>query len=499
MKTVCIMGGGVGGLMTGALLSNEGYRVTVLEKNRILGGGLQSFRRGPYLFDTGLHLFTGMGPNGQLRRICRHLGIEDKLAIAPCFDTLLNADNGQRITLPFGRRAWSREWCRFLQSLMPDVDTSDEMDAYLDRLYDLTRQEPLYALLPTSADYTPPDTALSAKQLIDDCFSHPLLRSLIPYLSLLYGGREDSPALLHALLTCAHIDGTYTFRDGSKGFADLLALVISRGGGSVHCGEEVTAIETEERTVTAVHTRAGSYTTDLYVNDMPIARLLDIMPPHALSPAFRRRLASVPYSMSAMTLFIGLKPRTLRYHGEAFFSAHSTFNPWQADICREADWPNIVFALPAEDKENPGFATTLTAICPMSFDYVRQWGLSRTGRRSEEYYRWKERMMRQALRLIEPIGFEVPLKEAIAFIDAGTPLTIRDYYGTPEGAMFGIHRSTLSPLHSTLSTRTRLHNLFLTGQDVNFHGLLGTSLTAVLSAEAIVGRNSIVNKIVNSE
>ena len=46
MKRVCIMGGGLGGLMTGALLAKEGYRVTVLEKNRIIGGGLQSFRRG---------------------------------------------------------------------------------------------------------------------------------------------------------------------------------------------------------------------------------------------------------------------------------------------------------------------------------------------------------------------------------------------------------------------------------------------------------------------
>lgn len=498
MKTVCIMGGGLGGLMTGALLTKEGYHVTVLEKNRIIGGGLQSFRRGPYTFDTGMHVFGGMGSDGQVRRICRHLGMEDKMAIEPCYDTLMDAGNGQRITLPFGRKAWTYKWSRSLESMMPNVNISEEIGSYLDKLYDITRQEPLYWLLPTTEDYTLPDTSLTAKQLIDDSISNPLLRTVMSYLSLFYGGREDSPALLHALISCAHIDGTYTFRDGSIGFANLLADVIRAGGGEVRCGEEVTAIETEGRTVAAVHTTAGTYTADHYINDMPIARLLDMMPSHAFSPAFRRRLGSVPYSMSAMTLFIGLKPRSLCYNREAYFSGLTTMSPWQADNCGEADWPNMVFALPAEDKENPGFASTITAICPMSYDYVRQWEDSHTGKRPEEYYRWKERMMQQALRLIEPIGFEVPLKEAIAFIDAGTPLTIRDYYGTPYGAMYGIHRSSNNPLQSSLSPQTRLGNLFLTGQDVNFHGMVGTSLTAILTAEAIVGRNIIVNKINNT-
>lgn len=44
-KSVLIIGGGLGGLMTGALLAKEGYRITVLEKNAIIGGGLQNFCR----------------------------------------------------------------------------------------------------------------------------------------------------------------------------------------------------------------------------------------------------------------------------------------------------------------------------------------------------------------------------------------------------------------------------------------------------------------------
>lgn len=43
--TVGIVGGGIGGLFTGALLANKGYKVEVFEKNLIPGGYCQSFPR----------------------------------------------------------------------------------------------------------------------------------------------------------------------------------------------------------------------------------------------------------------------------------------------------------------------------------------------------------------------------------------------------------------------------------------------------------------------
>lgn len=495
MKTVCVMGGGLGGLMAGALLAKEGYRVTVLEKNHIIGGGLQSFRRGEYIFDTGMHIFGGMGSDGQIRRICRYLGIEDSLNIEPRCDTLMDADTGERITLPFGREAWTKKWSRSFHVRLHEDGIEKTIKDYVDCMYGITQQEPLYHLRPTPDNYMPPDTTMTAKELIESLTDIPLLRSALSYPAVFYGGHADSPALLHSLISCAHINGTYTFRDGSHAFAKLLAGVIEAGGGEVKSGEAVTAVDTAGRLVTAVHTAHGAYSADCYVSDMPIARLLEMMPGNAFSPAFRNRIGTAPYTMSAMTLFIGLKPRTLGYNREAYFSGHTDADMWRMEECNEKRWPNVAFAMPREDQNNPGYASTITAVYPISYARVEQWADSRTGHRPDEYYRWKERMVQQAIALIEPIGFEVPLKEAIAYIDAGSPLTIRDYYGTPRGAMYGIHRSCHNPLQSSISPRTRLGNLYLTGQDINFHGMVGTSLTAILTAEAIVGRNVIVNKI----
>ena len=59
-KTAVIVGGGLGGLFTAAILSKEGVKVTVLEKNLNLGGGLQSFKRFGEVYDAGMHILSGM-------------------------------------------------------------------------------------------------------------------------------------------------------------------------------------------------------------------------------------------------------------------------------------------------------------------------------------------------------------------------------------------------------------------------------------------------------
>ena len=77
-KDIVVIGGGLGGLMTGALLAKEGFRVTVLEKNHIIGGGLQCFHRHGSIFETGMHILGGFMPGGTLHKICAYLGIIDQ-------------------------------------------------------------------------------------------------------------------------------------------------------------------------------------------------------------------------------------------------------------------------------------------------------------------------------------------------------------------------------------------------------------------------------------
>ena len=48
---------------------------------------------------------------------------------------------------------------------------------------------------------------------------------------------------------------------------------------------------------------------------------------------------------------------------------------------------------------------------------------------------------------------------------------------------------------SYLPVRTKVKNLWLTGQNVNLHGICGVPLTAIQTAEALLGRNVVVKHI----
>ena len=79
---VIVIGSGIGGLTSAALLQERGFSTLVFEKNRYPGGSCSSFQREGYCFDAGASVFYGFGENsksGTLNlhtRIFRKLGIE---------------------------------------------------------------------------------------------------------------------------------------------------------------------------------------------------------------------------------------------------------------------------------------------------------------------------------------------------------------------------------------------------------------------------------------
>ena len=74
--SVGILGAGVGGLFTGALLAQKGYQVTLFEQLPVFGGGLYSYERDGETWSTGMHIITGLQPNGPLTNILSTLDLK---------------------------------------------------------------------------------------------------------------------------------------------------------------------------------------------------------------------------------------------------------------------------------------------------------------------------------------------------------------------------------------------------------------------------------------
>ena len=87
-----IIGGGMSGLVCAFILSKEGKKVVVLEKNSQLGGGLQIFSRDKTLFETGVHYVGGLEDGQTLNQLFKYLNLMDKIQIKQmdkdCFDKI---------------------------------------------------------------------------------------------------------------------------------------------------------------------------------------------------------------------------------------------------------------------------------------------------------------------------------------------------------------------------------------------------------------------------
>lgn len=493
-KSVVIIGGGLGGLFSGAILAKEGLRVTVLEKNATIGGGLQTFTRFGETFDTGMHVVGGMQPGGNIWRICRYLGIADKASLREvdedCTDRLYFSEDRQYYTIAKGRE-------HFVDSLAKAFPQQREnLQRYVEVIFALTEELDLFYLRPMRTDLFShsDDFLMAADEFIARYISDKKLRSVVAYMNPLYGGRGgQTPAYVHAVISVLYINGARRFVGGSSLFAELLADVIREHGGEVLTGDGVKWIEVNNRKVDYVRTRKGrQYQADWYVSDIHPCTMLKLMDEHTFPKAFRDRMNEIPNSYSAFSLYIKMKENSFPYinHSEYYMSRYDDI--W--NFCRDdRPWP-MGFLMMTPPEENQGqWSRKVLVTAPMQFDMVRQWEDTTVGRRGSDYEQWKQERADQLLAMVEELhpGF----REAIEDINTSSPLTIRDFYGVKEGSICGFSKDCRNITLSQLPVVTKVSNLLLTGQNNNLHGFCGVPLTAIKTCEAILGINSVINKL----
>ena len=79
MPSVTIVGAGVAGLTIGYQLSRRGYKVTVIERNDVVGGLGRTFHYGDFHFDVGPHRFHTENP--RVAAFIREILLEEAIEI----------------------------------------------------------------------------------------------------------------------------------------------------------------------------------------------------------------------------------------------------------------------------------------------------------------------------------------------------------------------------------------------------------------------------------
>ena len=225
------------------------------------------------------------------------------------------------------------------------------------------------------------------------------------------------------------------------------------------------------------------------------AALLPLCTTGAFPKSYTTRVNEIPNTYSAFTLYIQFKENAFPYINHTCYEQDDYGEVWEHGEYDAHDWPKgFMYMTPADAVDAPQtYASKMIINCLMPFSVVERWENTRVGHRGEEYKIWKQQHVEKVLDKMELLypGF----RNTVQYVEASSPLTIRDYYHQPQGALYGMRKDCRNIMLSQIPLYTKVRNLFLTGQNINLHGICGVPLTAINTAEAIMGEKVLVERI----
>jgi all-trans-retinol 13,14-reductase len=277
-----------------------------------------------------------------------------------------------------------------------------------------------------------------------------------PFLRLSTGWEEERR---HVLDPYRH--SIWRIEGGGKTLVDALAK-----GQQVLLRKKVTAIE--DRTVSCAD--GSSYRGDIVISAIHPAVTMQLVRDHIRS-AYLQRIETLTNSPGAFTVYAKLRPGTIRH------LRHSIF-------------VNNDFMIHFGDEVVDGFARSLDIVTFHEMpDQVRHDDNCQSqigdNHRSQIDANRHFRLDRESFaeELIRKAAVRLPgLPEAIEKYWTSTPKTWERYTGTPGGSAYGIRKNSTADF---LATQTPLPWLFLTGQNLGLHGILGTSVSALNTCNTI--------------
>jgi C-3',4' desaturase CrtD len=310
VNRVVVIGAGVGGLTTAALLARTGLDVNVLEAHVYAGGCAGTFYHQGYRFDAGATLPAGFYPGGPMDLVGEAVGI-DRWPVRPDDPAMVvHLPSGGSVTRYGGEERWEERKRAFGHDSEPFWRWQE---ATSDALWDLALRMPAW----------PPQTPGEAARLVRDGLAwmgSDLWRRLRPSLALdafrpvrahLRGASErlrlfvDAQLLIAAQTTSRHTNALYgasaldlprrgvAHAEGGMGaIANTLVEAVRRNGGQVHYRQEATRVAFERGRPVAVETNKGAvFSADVVIANLPpwnVARLLGENAPRRLRDLPRR-------------------------------------------------------------------------------------------------------------------------------------------------------------------------------------------------------------------
>ena len=360
-ERIDVVGGGIGGLATAALLAAEGASVTVLERNERLGGSAGLIERDGFRFDTGptwylmpevFERFFGRFDREpadyyELTHLDPHYRIHWRENVGPRpIDPPRAVDvdpTGDTVDVPpepeaaraifeAYERGGGASFDRYLETAAESYEIGMERFVYEDRS--------------RFRDYLDLDVVRSARGLtflgsmqshVEDYFDHPKLQQLVQYTLVFLGGAPRNTPALYNLMS--HVDFGLGVHYPDGGLYSVVEALVELGreqGVRYETDRPVTAIR-RERDGLALETDGGSRRPDRVVCNANPAHVERDLLPDGVGRG-EDYWASRTYAPSAFLCYLGVEGElpTLEHHTLVL---PADWGPHFDTIFEEPAWP----------------------------------------------------------------------------------------------------------------------------------------------------------------
>ena len=522
---VVVIGAGVGGLTTAALLAMTGRQVVLCEAHGRVGGCAGDYWRKGLLFPAGATLVTGFEEGGLLRRVFEQLGIS---TVAKPLATAMTVHLPDRqVAVSTDRSTWDSERRstftgspanqeRFWAHIRDTAATAYRLSRGAPALPPASTAEArrlLAAITGTANDHTvfsvgrsPGDRLVGLRSVLPNIArtiaAAPGLWRTVADDMARFGVRDDRAFLrfidLQLLITmqceadrCVALNGalaldlyrfgTYWVDGGPAGIARGLADGFAKHGGDLRLNARVCAIEPAARGW-RVHMADGvSIEANDVVFGIPLPNAVALMHRYA-PPLLRWRTRHLPPGWGAIVVSAvvdapdGDIPDLPVYH--------QTVESWDRDL---AESESAFVSLYPPDREGPGAgraAANRLRLTISTHTRVSIWQrLTDRAAYLDAKERHRERLLAAAERAIPGV------RSRIRYVEVSTPRTFERFTGRHAGMVGGIPQTRGSANLLAQPSRAGIPGIHLCG-DTTFpgQGTIGVALSGINAFRAIVDR-----------
>lgn len=498
-----VIGSGIGGLCTAAILSRLGQKVCVLEQHYTAGGYTHSYENAGYEWDVGVHYVGEVHKRWSVLRRVFDVISQRRLkwaAMDDCYDRIILGD--QSYDLVAGKEA-------FIEGLSARFPAeAGAIARYVALLSRTSKQIPRFFLcqaLPgwLARLYIRLRPVMFGKHFFQttrqvlEGLTHD--EQLIAVLTGQWGDYglppSESSFLMHAMVAKHYLAGGAYPVGGSWVIADSIIPTIRAAGGEVFTYAGVDQVLVERGTAVGVRLKNGDeIRAPKVVSNIGYLPTFNRLVPASSRALFDQRAVTVPLSSAHLCVYAGFKgdAQTLGLDSTNLWIYADADHDGNMKLCRDQPgdhFPLVYISFPSTkdpqwDQHYPG-KSTVEIVTIGSLEQFRPWLGSQWGKRGEDYHALKQQLAQKLLEIL--FKHRPQLREALDFYELSTPLSTQWFQWNEQGEIYGLDHTPARFKETALHTETPIKNFYLTGADVVTAGVGGALMAGVMTATRMLG------------